>query len=679
MTMHGKVARTLYKNLLRTIKPFTSKKTGPILTSLLHRSGSDDHIDYLEYAKIAAASAASNKTTCKTKKNDNENENENENENGGGNPSAETNTNDKHHDVSSSSSSTRNSEPQLFLSREQARDLSHSYSELQRKNRESESYQSDDTISQGFPPYEYEFTSFRTAPHIILYKSILKDIIGHHRHMNFPTSTSTSTSTSTEIEIETVVMDRLRDIIKREFRESSISISKQMTSAGVVEEKHRRDAAFLAIKELQKKLLWAESSLNIDLSEGIATASDADTGTSDASANAKDTCNGKNSNILIAKDVKRLPLQPASSYLKTGTYLVAHPLLTGCFSKSVICLLEHTVSEDHSDDNTCTGTEEGGKDDKVGKDNHVDDSDGDQSDNDKDNNNNNKNEKETTIMYKGMEIPYDPDPESTSEPDPELKPESESESESGPADKLKSEVEAMGGTYGIIVNKPLRTGIPHHTSTQTRDRKLREVIRHDCLPEGVKVAFGDCSVRTGGPVNVSLQMLRSATSEEDDNLKIGGSLLSMVVDDDNSNNNNNNNDNTSEDAGIDSSTGGQIKSTAMDTDAAVYFAGDIIKASQAIIDKDMNKDSFSFVVGASCWEEGQLESEIERGYWIPCAGPPQIAFAGACDISGVGGITAMETSLWSSFMAALGEEEGRLAQVFENYEFDENGLPCDEV
>jgi hypothetical protein len=122
-----------------------------------------------------------------------------------------------------------------------------------------------------------------------------------------------------------------------------------------------------------------------------------------------------------------------------------------------------------------------------------------------------------------------------------------------------------------------------------------------------------------------------------------------------------------------------VKSTAMDTDSAIYFGGDIIKASQSVIDNGMQEESFSFVVGASCWEPGQLEGEIEKGYWIPCSGPPDITFSGSCLVHGAGNMRVSESSLWVSMMASLGEEEGRMAQIIEDFEYDENGLPCDEV
>ena len=83
-------------------------------------------------------------------------------------------------------------------------------------------------------------------------------------------------------------------------------------------------------------------------------------------------------------------------------------------------------------------------------------------------------------------------------------------------------------------------------------------------------------------------------------------------------------------------------------------------------------DSFSFLIGASCWEPGQLKSEIDRGYWLPCTGPPEIAFSGKFG-------EETEIDLWVTMMTALGKDEGRIAQLTKTSHFDDNASPCDEV
>ena len=118
------------------------------------------------------------------------------------------------------------------------------------------------------------------------------------------------------------------------------------------------------------------------------------------------------------------------------------------------------------------------------------------------------------------------------------------------------------GTYGLMVNFPVSFG--------ERRRTLGEVLSSNCLPKGVKLAFGDCPVRNGGPVNVSIQMLRVTTPEEEEQLCLGGQVLSTQ------------NDN-------------QNISSAKDSDKAVYFGGDIVKAAQAVIDGKKQKSMFDLL------------------------------------------------------------------------------------
>ena len=84
------------------------------------------------------------------------------------------------------------------------------------------------------------------------------------------------------------------------------------------------------------------------------------------------------------------------------------------------------------------------------------------------------------------------------------------------------------------------------------------------------------------------------------------------------------------------------------------------------------------MIGASCWELGQLESEVARGYWLPCGGPPEIAFRG-----GLKDVESDEDTpdgnTWLSMMSLLGEKEGEVAQLVFGTRSDNNGSPCDEV
>jgi len=194
-------------------------------------------------------------------------------------------------------------------------------------------------------------------------------------------------------------------------------------------------------------------------------------------------------------------------------------------------------------------------------------------------------------------------------------------------------------------------------------------------------------------VNISLQMIRIASGEEEEVVRIGGAVLPMIVEEEE--------DGVGVGVGDTKEEGGELMpmSQAKDGDSAVYFGGDVIQAAQSVIDGEMDKEKFSFLVGASCWEYGQLESEIARGYWLPCRGPPQTTFTGTydhhlhdADDIGDGGGGGTTEGLWLSAMCALGKGEGDLAYLMSDNDdddddddddgkgevYDENGLACDD-
>lgn len=90
-------------------------------------------------------------------------------------------------------------------------------------------------------------------------------------------------------------------------------------------------------------------------------------------------------------------------------------------------------------------------------------------------------------------------------------------------------------------------------------------------------------------------------------------------------------------------------------------------------------DDISFFVGASTWTHGQLENEIEQGFWIPCRGPPEVALTGICEHEPTAPSEKRPLAdLWLSMMSACGEDEGKLAHLFhDEEEWDENGMACD--
>lgn len=403
--MKDNVTNTLYRNLLRIAKQFESPtKKGPLLTSLLYRHGRDDFIDY-------ESLRPSNTTST--------------------NPNPNPNPMKPLKEMKSS---------------EEARDLSKSYHESR-----SSLWTTSSEDNHESHPYYFNHDSAAKPQHVILYKNLLREVIGGPNvHMMFAIQAKERRKGSF-----------LTKIIQREFRNDIQSKSYN----GGYSESSRRNVAFLAFKELNKKLKWFETIGRIKLSPELLD----DTWMESYHVAQEDD------DSMVLSDVSVLPTTPASSYLRPGCFLVAHPLLTGIFNQSVICILDHTEA---------------------------------------DNTNNNDDSRD-------------------------------------------------GGTYGLIVNQPLMIEESNNVHTHhRRRRKLNEIIRNDCLPEGVKLAFGDCPVRSGGPVNMSVQMIRIAEPIQESKLQIGGNVLPMIQDE-----YNNNNDDDKECS----------SSTALNGDSAIYFGGDIIK------------------------------------------------------------------------------------------------------
>jgi putative AlgH/UPF0301 family transcriptional regulator len=200
------------------------------------------------------------------------------------------------------------------------------------------------------------------------------------------------------------------------------------------------------------------------------------------------------------------------------------------------------------------------------------------------------------------------------------------------------------GTYGLIVN---RVSISPQSGKNLR---LSEVLRP--LPSQLEDAFGGSFVREGGPVHMSLQMMHAATPEQEF-LKIGGTIVPMIVEED--------------------------ESTALHTNEAIHYRGDIMKSADAVMAGELEKDDVTFFVGATSWAPGQLESEIERGCWLPIRGPPQIAHTGICDHEPAPkGKPRPKADLWLSMMSACGEDEAKLAHlVWKDDEENDFGAACD--
>ena len=414
------IIKPLYRNLLRVVKLYSSSEHSNILCSLLHRSGTDDLIDYSKL-RIPPSQKASK-----------------------------------------SQLSSSNDLP--TVTKYEAMDLSRSYKEIQRSTLEDNDDDDEvDEIMDDFLMSDNHSSSSLPPYHIILYKQLLREIIGLSRHMHFPSTIESHKQLSNSNREEPDdISNRLLKVIRREFRDSSSNDSKQLSSSftDIV----RRQAAFLALRELNKKLTWLES-LGFDMN-------------TNTDPLEKKYIQRRNK-IQKARGTSPLRThgQPPKSYLRPGSYLVAHPLLSGYFSRSVIAILDHT------DD-------------------------------------------------------YNTDP-----------------------------TQMAGGTYGLVVNRPSLIGGSQNNSKQSdsgHGRTLSEVIRPNCLPRGLREAFGNNPVREGGPVNLSLQMIYSATSEQEDKLQIGGTILPMIA-----------------------STNPKDTS-ASHTDRAIYYQGDVIKAAQSVIDNEMD-------------------------------------------------------------------------------------------
>ena len=80
------------------------------------------------------------------------------------------------------------------------------------------------------------------------------------------------------------------------------------------------------------------------------------------------------------------------------------------------------------------------------------------------------------------------------------------------------------------------------------------------------------------------------------------------------------------------------------------------------------------MIGASCWESGQLESEINKGYWLPCSAPPIITLTGQSQ----NGKSSTKSNLWLSMMSSLGSHEARLANLLDKEVRSEDGNACDD-
>jgi putative AlgH/UPF0301 family transcriptional regulator len=202
-------------------------------------------------------------------------------------------------------------------------------------------------------------------------------------------------------------------------------------------------------------------------------------------------------------------------------------------------------------------------------------------------------------------------------------------------------------TYGVIVNKPC----------DTKPMTINDVFKDLTIPAALK----DVTAKVGGPVNVSVQIMHMACPS----MELGGMVLPELSDHRHS------------------------STIATETNKAVFVRPNLAQIATAIENGDLDKQTdVVFFIGASCWSEGQLEQEINQGFWIPCTGPASLALYPPFKIESDSSLqdtdepTTTQTGedLWLSMMMACGQEESELAMLLYGRNLsDANINPCDEV
>jgi len=280
---------------------------------------------------------------------------------------------------------------------------------------------------------------------------------------------------------------KLRECIRQEFRVPDVFAEEKGNDDGVNNHhrhdkrkgrfggyfssafpaKARREAAFLTLRKLNEKLVWADQLLfekekkkqqqrqkNQVWADHMLQQNQRQKQKTQKSMKHQ----GEHTSNLCkqaAKHVEPLPIpastkQDFSKFLTPGTYLLAHPNMGGYFRRSVICILHHGIDIRDAASASSTATTQDGEDDDD--DNSKDDSD---EDNDK----------------------------------------------KGAPRKEKGEEEF--GTLGVIVNRVSLTD-------RMNARTISDVIPF--LPKDLQAALGGLPMKEGGPVHMpSIQMLHTSS------------------------------------------------------------------------------------------------------------------------------------------------------------------------
>jgi putative AlgH/UPF0301 family transcriptional regulator len=636
--------RRLYRSLLKTAQPFTatSRSTAQlrspvVLHCLLHRTGLEDEswLDFLRGGGVGSVPRIVVESEGETL-DDSDDTDEDEDEE---RPTAAA-------DVEALSKEER----EMALFRTLLRDvMCGSTAATSVKDADK----MDTTQTDGSAPSESTEDAPSTHPENEEYDDdddVAEMVVPGQKRMQFP------------IHVDT---ERLRHVIRREFR-------LPIQTSDLYDLATRQNVAFRAIRELNKKLTYA-SELEAQLMRRLQVSNPGQT---------------VDVPMLLqqqaAKHVAPLPLQPTKSYLRPGAFLLAHPNMTGYFRRSVICILDHRSEEDDEDEQEDLEEEEDEENAKEPK--------GEQPEEEKVAD---APEilKETASAPEGKEEKV-ADPPPSAEDTASVVSEGEAASASSEtaattttaSDVSETETTAIPlplptkkrrlrpkrrnkpsyGTYGLVIN---RVSVSPNTG---KTLTLTDILRP--LPMDIVKTFGRHPVREGGPVHMALQMIYQVSTQHQEQPPppseeggeegaphlynenpLEGTILPPIQ--------------LSDDA----------TSVAADSDKAVYFRGSILNAVRAVDAGRADREDIAFFVGASCWSVGQLEKEMEHGFWLPCRGPTTLAQSGICEHETAAEATMRpEADLWLSMMSACGSEEAKLALLLH---WDDgknpNGAPCD--
>ena len=220
---------------------------------------------------------------------------------------------DEDYTATATDNSDRSATTRKHRTPEQARDLSVSYADIDDIALMDGNGIDDDHDFLGGMESSLEE---RKAPHRILFRRLLREAVtGIHgvQQMMFPSQVDTTT---------------LKTILQREFRVTPGNPDEPgKDNDDLFDVDTRKQVAFLALRELNTKLHWSE----IAMAEQKKKNKLGDDTKSLQERNRRQA----------AKDVSPVSLKP-SDYLQPGTFLLAHPFLTGYFQRSVICILSHS-------------------------------------------------------------------------------------------------------------------------------------------------------------------------------------------------------------------------------------------------------------------------------------------------------------------------------------------------